>query len=402
MRKTILFFTLCLFILFSVTCKKDQSLEPQQPLPTEPVVNSSQTNSQGVSTLSLAPYQVQVTVKDQFGAPVPQILVEGFLLDGIIVVVASDTAGHYYPSIEVVNTAGLRKTVSNQVDPITIAVTIIWVGSIAYQILKDFEIIRNNGWIEKICYGADLEDVLNIVSSTLGAQVIKKGVIVELGGTAASRLGISAKQITISAEALRRGSDVFITVLSQFFHVLDQDRLRICFYTPRGTGKKIPLIYIEDVELRREFQYKFILTWGQYPEDLDSHLWTPSIGGSTYHVYFANKGSLTSPPFAALDVDDVTSYGPENITIKALYPGTYKFAIHHYDGSGTITTSSARVKVFKREGLVGEYTVPTTSSSSNWWWYLGDINGSTGAFTLKNQVLPAPPQTSSSSMINKN
>ena len=83
----------------------------------------------------------------------------------------------------------------------------------------------------------------------------------------------------------------------------------------------------EDTDVRdekseyTEFYLRLTLTWGENPRDLDSHLWTPSIEGSPYHVYFGSKGSENSRPYAQLDVDDVSSYGPENITIKRLFNG---------------------------------------------------------------------------------
>ena len=49
------------------------------------------------------------------------------------------------------------------------------------------------------------------------------------------------------------------------------------------------------------------LTWGASPSDIDSHLRTPD--GS--HVFYSSKGSLTTTPFASLDVDDVDGFGPK-------------------------------------------------------------------------------------------
>jgi len=83
------------------------------------------------------------------------------------------------------------------------------------------------------------------------------------------------------------------------------------------------------------------LTWGVSPSDLDSHL-AANIDG-TFHVYYDNLGSLTSEPYAVLDTDDTTSYGPEVTSITNLRPGTYRYSVRHYDGTGTIQTSGAVV-----------------------------------------------------------
>ena len=108
------------------------------------------------------------------------------------------------------------------------------------------------------------------------------------------------------------------------------------------------------------------LTWGVNPSDLDSHLFTPD--GS--HIYYYNKGALVTDPYSNLDVDDVTSYGPEVITIKKLMVGTYTYSIYNYSGTSTpgITGSPAHVELTRNGALqafspsAGE--VPGTT---RWW-----------------------------------
>ena len=85
------------------------------------------------------------------------------------------------------------------------------------------------------------------------------------------------------------------------------------------------------------------LTWGAAPGDLDSHLYTPSGA----HVYFSRKGNLLAEPFANLDVDDTSSFGPEVITLTRLMVGTYKYHVHNYSGfrAGSFTNATARVEL---------------------------------------------------------
>ena len=60
-------------------------------------------------------------------------------------------------------------------------------------------------------------------------------------------------------------------------------------------------------------QFRFILTWGEEPRDLDSHLWIPTGVGIYTHVYFSNRGTLLgASPYAELDVDDTYSFGPRD------------------------------------------------------------------------------------------
>ncbi len=148
-------------------------------------------------------------------------------------------------------------------------------------------------------------------------------------------------------------------------------------------------------------EYRIVLEWGENPSDLDSHLWTPSIEGTSYHIYFGTDDlydDLSSPPYADLDVDDITSYGPETITIGSLQPGTYTYAVYHYAGSGTVTTSGAIVRVYDSIGLLQSFAVPTTTSENYWWWTVFTIDGSTGQITPVNTIGIDSPQAFSLSV----
>lgn len=128
--------------------------------------------------------------------------------------------------------------------------------------------------------------------------------------------------------------------------------------------------------------FRIVLTWGENPRDLDSHLLVPvsNIDSSQgFEVYYANRGSETSHPFAKLDVDDTTSYGPETITIYTRLTQPYKYFVYLYAGTGELTTSQAVVKVYDQTGLVRTYTVPTTGTGR--YWYVFDISAVGGIIT---------------------
>jgi len=155
------------------------------------------------------------------------------------------------------------------------------------------------------------------------------------------------------------------------------------------------------------FVFRFTLTWGEEPRDLDSHLWTPSINGTSYHVYYGYKGNRESPPYAELDVDDITSFGPENLTIYRTFSGTYIYAVHHYcywsDDSSDIAHSNARVLIYDGSGNV-LYTlhVPQADSVGRcWWWHVAAIDGETGEIEIINQLSPDPPVPGISSLPDK-
>ncbi len=136
-------------------------------------------------------------------------------------------------------------------------------------------------------------------------------------------------------------------------------------------------------------QYRFVLTWGELPEDLDSHLKTPSIEGTTYHVYWDNQGSATSPPYAILDIDDITSYGPETTTIYDLLPGDYHYYIYNYSGNPDIITSNAVVQIYNENGLLQTLQVPTTGTGR--YWDICTMNGTDGSISVINQITDTEP-----------
>jgi hypothetical protein len=109
------------------------------------------------------------------------------------------------------------------------------------------------------------------------------------------------------------------------------------------------------------------LTWGERPSDLDSYLFTPS--GAI--ISYSSIGSLTAAPFANLDVDDTSSFGPEVVTLSRLMVGTYKYAVNNYSGqgSGFIGASGARVELSIPGRSIELYTPPGTgeTASTNWW-----------------------------------
>jgi uncharacterized protein YfaP (DUF2135 family) len=134
---------------------------------------------------------------------------------------------------------------------------------------------------------------------------------------------------------------------------------------------------------------RMVLTWGANPSDLDSHLITPTVGAFPYHVYFASPGNLLSPPYASLDTDDTTSYGPETITITNFSAGVYNYYVHRWSGSGTIAGSGATVRVYTGAGLAHTFVAPASGVGD--YWHVLQINGSTRAVTFVNQIRTTPP-----------
>lgn len=127
---------------------------------------------------------------------------------------------------------------------------------------------------------------------------------------------------------------------------------------------------------------RIVLTWGETPSDLDSHLVGPGInGGERFHTAFYQRtyyadgtyDSNSSKYVADLDYDDTTSYGPEVTTIHMLRPGEYYFFVHDYsNGSSETSTemahSAATVKVYKGSSGTPISTFNVEPSSSGTYW----------------------------------
>lgn len=137
-------------------------------------------------------------------------------------------------------------------------------------------------------------------------------------------------------------------------------------------------------------RFRIVLRWGTSPEDLDSHLLTPNNG----HIAYFSRGDSTRAPYAWLDLDDVDGEGPETITIYQFQSGTYKYFVHNYDGSPDITASSAVVQIYNENGLIAQFSVPTSPVAGYRYWYVCNIDGDTREVTAVNQLQSNPPTIS--------
>lgn len=130
---------------------------------------------------------------------------------------------------------------------------------------------------------------------------------------------------------------------------------------------------------------RIVLTWGVSPSDLDSHLTGPS-GSGRFHVYYSSRSATG----AILDVDDVTSYGPETITISQFTSGTYRYSVHDYsNGGSSVSTamsnvSGAQVRVFQGSTQIATFNVPSGRTGNLWTVF--EIDGATRNLTPVNTV----------------
>ncbi|MBR6569188.1 MAG: S8 family serine peptidase [Clostridia bacterium] len=126
-----------------------------------------------------------------------------------------------------------------------------------------------------------------------------------------------------------------------------------------------------------ENEFRIVLTWGQTPNDLDSHLlgYTPG-SDSNFRVFWRNQ---VAGSFVNLDVDDTSSFGPETITITGLPDRPLLYCVHDYTNrnngrSMAMSGSSANVKVMRHTETIATFTVSPNRQSVEWvvFWLMPD------------------------------
>ena len=134
--------------------------------------------------------------------------------------------------------------------------------------------------------------------------------------------------------------------------------------------------------------YRIVLTWGENPSDLDSHVVGTRSDGEPFHVYYGNKDAYDGDIWVCnLDVDDVTSYGPETITLNTTNATPYYYYIYRYAGNGTVADSGAQIKVYQGESLITTFNVPTDQGPDDYWNVFAIVNG---RLVIRNTITDYP------------
>ena len=139
----------------------------------------------------------------------------------------------------------------------------------------------------------------------------------------------------------------------------------------------------DDVGIVESDTLRIILTWGDTPSDLDSHLVGPALvpTGSRFHLYYGNKdiGSIENNTWVAdLDYDDTTARGPEVITLRKYIPGTYYYYVYNFSNHGILNSkdlanSNATVKVYRGDDLIPSNTFSVVPNKSGVYWNVFEI-----------------------------
>jgi tetratricopeptide (TPR) repeat protein len=117
-----------------------------------------------------------------------------------------------------------------------------------------------------------------------------------------------------------------------------------------------------------EDQIRIVLTWGNTPNDLDSHLTGPGNQNDRFHTFYEIKSYHGQ---ADLDLDNTIGYGPETTTIYGVMDGVYRYSVHNYSekessASSTLSNSNAKVTVYFGSRDRKIFNVPNNKEGTLW------------------------------------
>lgn len=149
-------------------------------------------------------------------------------------------------------------------------------------------------------------------------------------------------------------------------------------------------LHYGDIPITRKLgdnQMRIVLSWGSNPSDLDSHIVGMTKSGDPFHVAYYDRSFYDSygENLVWLDVDDVSSYGPETVTLVDLDQiEEFTYCIHNFSyrssgeedsGAYSLSDSGAKIDVYKGNAQIASYSVPTNRKGTVWNVFSFDSNG---------------------------
>jgi hypothetical protein len=150
--------------------------------------------------------------------------------------------------------------------------------------------------------------------------------------------------------------------------------------------------------------FNILTTWGAGARDLDLHLAGPQ-GSSTFQVYYADRGSLTTQPYALLNADNRGTNGSEVITVQQFNQGgPYLASVFNFGDQSTTSTNLSTAAGLSLSVINGGTVLPTSGGGSTVQggslvasltptpnlagntWIAVSIDPATGQVTLVNQI----------------
>lgn len=123
-------------------------------------------------------------------------------------------------------------------------------------------------------------------------------------------------------------------------------------------------------------EYRITLEWDENPRDEDAHIVGEFPNGNSFHVYYSDKNAiLDGETVANLDHDDRFGNGFETVTLKVDSSAVYKYYVHHFAGDGSLSTSNAKVTVYRGGVMVNVFNVPVDQGTGLYWNVFNIVNG---------------------------
>lgn len=225
-----------------------------------------------------------------------------------------------------------------------------------------------------------------VLDSQLGAPV--EGAIVTFSRGGGQRQGTTDETGTFTIPGMATGTFTMTITADGYLDVTIENVVIV-----EGRNDLDPLVVTEAPPAGA---YRIVLTWGERPSDLDSHLTGPTAGGGRFHVYFVQMNPVS---YASLDRDDVSSFGPETITVTPQVNGMYRYSVFNYSNQGTEgsegiageipQSTRARVQVYSSTGLVREFLAPPSTPGNTWRVFEMNASGGTATITSVNTYVTA-------------
>ena len=130
---------------------------------------------------------------------------------------------------------------------------------------------------------------------------------------------------------------------------------------------------------------RIVLEWYSNPRDLDSHL---IFSTDPYmKIFYSNKQYYEDGKLClSLDRDDTDGCGPETTTILNDVSDNYLFYVHRYAGTGTISTSGAKVSVYIGQAQYPKYIFYAPTDNTGDFWTVFSYNPDTQTITTINTI----------------
>ena len=107
---------------------------------------------------------------------------------------------------------------------------------------------------------------------------------------------------------------------------------------------------------------------GESPSDLDSHMQCDLSNGASGHVSFENiRFDYGKKKICALDVDEMTGFGPETVTLYYGKTGWYHYHVEQFSRDGKLAASNACVRVYLPGKAHPSYTYHVPAGEGHSW-----------------------------------